>query len=251
MAAMPFLWLLLVIAHQGVQQHAGTITPAQVESGSRLYSANCFACHGANGDQVPGTDFRRSIYRRGSFDEDLVRAINQGIPGTAMVPVKLGVSEVADVIAYLRSMSEYKVAASKAGSAERGKQVFEKMDCGGCHRVNGRGAALGLELGRIGAVRNGDVLERILMDATRSAPPHRVVRAVTAKGRAINGRRLNEDTFTIQLVDEQDRLVSLVKSELRELVVVKTWRMPTYRDKMSAAEAEDLLAYLIALKGKS
>ena len=39
---------------------------------------------------------------------------------------------------------------------------------------------------------------------------------MTRDGRTIRGRRLNEDTYTVQLIDEQERLVSLIKADLRE-----------------------------------
>ena len=48
-------------------------------------------------------------------------------------------------------------------------------------------------------------------------PINRPVRAVTQDGRTIRGRRLNEDTYTVQLIDEQERLVSLVKADLQRV----------------------------------
>jgi hypothetical protein len=51
------------------------------------------------------------------------------------------------------------------------------------------------------------------------------------------------------LIDEQERLVSLTKSELREFTVLKTTTMPSYKDKFSAQEQADVEAYLLSLKG--
>ena len=65
----------------------------------------------------------------------------------------------------------------------------------------------------------------------------------------INGRRLNEDTYTVQLIDEQERLVSLTKSDLREYTVLKTTPMPSYKDQFSAQQLADLEAYLLSLRG--
>jgi mono/diheme cytochrome c family protein len=75
------------------------------------------------------------------------------------------------------------------------------------------------------------------------------VRAVTRDGKVISGRRLNEDTYTVQLIDEQERLVSLDKAGLREYTVVKTSSMPSYKDKLTSEELSDLVAYLRSLKG--
>ena len=80
-------------------------------------------------------------------------------------------------------------------------------------------------------------------------PVNRPVRAVTLDGKVINGRRLNEDTYSVQLIDEQEHLVSLQKSELREYDVLKTTSMPSYKDKLSAQELADLEAYMLSLKG--
>ena len=75
------------------------------------------------------------------------------------------------------------------------------------------------------------------------------MRAVTKDGKVITGRRLNEDTYTVQLIDSQERLVSLAKADLKEYAVIKTSPMPSYRDKLSAQELADLVAYLLSLKG--
>jgi hypothetical protein len=65
----------------------------------------------------------------------------------------------------------------------------------------------------------------------------------------INGRRLNEDTYTVQLIDEQEHLVSLTKADLREYTVLKSTPMPSYKDKFSSQELADLEAYLLSLRG--
>ena len=65
----------------------------------------------------------------------------------------------------------------------------------------------------------------------------------------INGRRLNEDTFTVQIIDDQERLVSLSKSDLREYTLLTTSSMPSYQGKFSSSELADLVTYLLSLKG--
>jgi len=80
-------------------------------------------------------------------------------------------------------------------------------------------------------------------------PANRPVHAVTRDWKTINGRRLNEDTYTVQLIDEQEHLVSLTKADLREYTVLKSTSMPSYKDKFSAQELADLEAYLLSLRG--
>jgi putative heme-binding domain-containing protein len=116
--------------------------------------------------------------------------------------------------------------------------------------VKGKGSRRGPDLTAIGTIRPADLIQQSLVDPARGLVPiNRPVRAVTKDGQVVSGRRLNEDTFTVQLADEQGRLVSLVKAELREFTVLTESRMPSYRDKLTAAELDDLLSYLLSLKG--
>jgi hypothetical protein len=75
------------------------------------------------------------------------------------------------------------------------------------------------------------------------------VRAVLRDGTVVNGRRLNEDTFTIQLIDEHERLRSLERSELRDYEIATESLMKSYEDVLSEQERADLVAYLLSLKG--
>src|SRR5205823_5046544 len=106
------------------------------------------------------------------------------------------------------------------------------------------------DLSNIGAIRTVDALQRSLLDPTASMRPiNRPVRAVTRDGRVVTGRRLNEDTYTVQLIDDRGSLVSLVKGELREYTVAKSSPMPSSKDTLRREELADLLAYLLSLKG--
>ena len=74
------------------------------------------------------------------------------------------------------------------------------------------------------------------------------VRAVTADGRQITGARVDEDTFTIQIRDDDASIYSFRKDELKELH--KDWGkspMPSYRGVFSQSELDDVIAYLSAL----
>jgi mono/diheme cytochrome c family protein len=66
----------------------------------------------------------------------------------------------------------------------------------------------------------------------------------------INGRRLNEDTYTVQLLDDQERLVSLTKGDLREYRILTASPMPAYNDRLTQDELADVVAYLLSLKGR-
>jgi putative heme-binding domain-containing protein len=101
-------------------------------------------------------------------------------------------------------MSVYNTKPAK-GDAARGKTIFEgKGDCLSCHRVNGNGSRVAPDLSEVGAVRAPDAIERALIDSTSiMIPINRSIRAVTRSGKVITGRRLNEDTYTVQIIDSE------------------------------------------------
>ena len=80
-------------------------------------------------------------------------------------------------------------------------------------------------------------------------PRNRSIRAVGHDGAEYSGRRLNEDTYTVQLIDENERLVSLVKDDLSEYTVITTSPMPSYAETLTEQERADVLAFLLTLKG--
>jgi hypothetical protein len=81
-------------------------------------------------------------------------------------------------------------------------------------------------------------------------PINRPVRVVSKDGTTIAGRRLNEDTYTVQIIDEREKLHSLLKADIKELTISTTSPMPSYRGKLSDGELADVLAYLLTLKGQ-
>ena len=236
----------------GSQQHAGSYTTADVEAGARLYSAHCFSCHGADGALVPSVDLRRGVFRLGSSDEDISRTIARGIPGTAMTPQKFTAPELHALVAYVRSMRDFGARAVVLGDPGKGAALIEEKGCLSCHRIRGTGGLFASDLTEIGATRSAEALQRALEDTSNTvAAARRFIRAVAADGRAITGRRLNEDTFTVQLLDDRGELVSLVKSELREYSVSKTSPRPTGKDTLTTEERAHLTAFLSGLKGTS
>lgn len=230
---------------------AQTYAQADIQYGARLYAEQCTLCHGATGDVVAGVDLRANRFKRSTTDNELRNVISNGVPGTAMVSFKFAPPELTAVIAYLRNMRDFDSKTTLIGDPARGRVVFEgKGECARCHRVNGKGPRVAPDLSDIGAIRTPDALRRVIVDPeAQLRPANRSVRAVTQDGKVITGRRLNEDTYTVQLIDEQERLVSLVKANLRDYGLIKGTSMPAYGDKLAPDELADLLAYLLSLKG--
>src|SRR5438132_1116644 len=224
---------------------------ADVEAGFNLYNANCITCHSANGDSIPGVNLRTNQFRRAATDADLNRLIQTGIPGTAMPPGRYTTADLAGLVAYIRSMRDFDTIAPGRGDAVHGQTIFEeKGNCTSCHRVNGKGSRVAPDLNDIGAIRSPDALRRSLMDPTGSMLPlNRYVRAVTRDGKVITGRRLNEDTYTVQLIDTEEPLVSLIKSHLREYAVLKTSALPSYTETRTSGELDGVVAQLRSPQG--
>ena len=239
-------------AAQTTALHPGEYAPADIAYGSRIYDAQCTTCHGANGDGVGGVDLRSGKFRNATTDQDLTRVITTGIQGTGMLAFKFDPSEITGIIAYIRNMNSFDRGSVKAGDAGRGRTVFDsKGACARCHRVGMQGSRVAPDLSDIGAARSPASLMRSLTEPTSQMMPiNRPVHIVTRDGKVINGRRLNEDTYTVQMIDDQEKLISLTKSDLREFAILTTSPMPSYRDRLTQDEIADVVAYLLSLKGR-
>jgi len=230
----------------------GPYSQADIQVGARVFAAQCVVCHGSTGSLVAGVDLRSGRFKRASNDAELMETVTEGIKGTAMPAFTFTPAELTGVIAYLRNMREFNAGAAAQGNADRGKTIFDGSGrCATCHRVNGKGPRVAPDLSRVGSLRTADTLERaVVAPASALNFEYRSIRAVTRDGRAITGRRLNEDTYTVQLIDEQERLVSLTKADLREYTVIEKPSMPAYKGTLSSQDISDVVAYLLTLRGQ-
>jgi putative heme-binding domain-containing protein len=244
-------WLVASGAARSAAQDHGEVSPAVLEAGARVYFSQCAGCHGPDGDRVSGIDLRRQQFRRASSDDDLARAIAGGVPGTGMPPTALPQTELRAVIAFIRSSFAATARPVKAGNASAGKAIVEGTgECLTCHRINARGSRVAPDLSDIGSARAADALYRSLTDPTSGMMPiNRPVRITMKDGRTFNGRRLNEDTYTVQIIDEKERLYSLAKADMKALVVETKSPMPSYVGKLTGEQISDVIAYLLTLKG--
>jgi len=223
-----------------------------IDRGAGIYAANCVVCH-ADGAGVPGVDLRAGQFRRAATDQDLVGIIHNGIPGSAMpAHPDFSNSDLIAIVAYVRNMRDYNSKPVKLGDIARGKALFEgEGGCLNCHRVNGKGSHVALDLSSAGAIHPAAFLQRALLDPESTAaemPESHILRAVKKNGDVITGRRLNEDTFTIQLIDNHEHLVSLEKADLRSLTILQGTSMPSLSGKFTDDQISDLVAYLASLK---
>lgn len=245
------LGVTVALAQGSVPRFDNPYASADIAYGAAVYAEKCVTCHGVQGDAIGGVNLRSGTFRNAVIDRDLERFIRNGSPA-GMPPFALDAADMAGVVAYLRNMNAFDAASVKSGDQARGRAiVLGKGGCTECHRIDASGSRVGPNLSDIAATRSAGSLQRSLVDpSSQMMPINRPVRVVTKAGATISGRRLNEDTYTLQIIDDHETLHSLVKADLREFTISNTSPMPSYKGKLSDEEIGDVLAYLLSLKGR-
>ena len=246
--------------------------PKAAKLGEFQFRVNCAFCHGlgAKGGGR-GPDLTKARHRHGNTDEELFNIINEGIPGTAMPAngttqqgVGMTDAEIWQVITYIRS-AEVKTAEQVHGNAARGKELFYgSAACGTCHMVEGKGGRLGPDLSGTGASRTVDfIVESIRKPSRRLAQgileagkefsqEYESVTVVDADGKKFQGVVLNEDSFTLQMMDMREQLHSFEKDKLRSFEKSRESLMPVYDEKtLAGKDVQDIVAFLLSVGEKS
>ena len=241
------------------------LTPEDLKRGERLFQGHCAACHGPRGNGGRGANLARPTLPQAPDDEALFHVIQDGIERTEMPGAwQMTNREVWQTAAFVRTLGQ-RAEEKIAGNAARGERVYvAKGKCESCHMIRGEGGRLGPELSRIGLGRSASFLRAYLLDPGANLPESsfqdrdpssptgsfQVVLLVTRDGRRIEGVHLNEDTFSIQIRDLTDRVLSFWKKELREWKIEKGKSlMPAFRGVFTPEELDDLVAYLVSLRG--
>jgi putative heme-binding domain-containing protein len=221
-----------------------------VAAGLRLYGAQCQLCHGANGDTVAGVNLRLGRFRRAVTDDDLAQVVAKGVP-PAMPAFSFSADETRGVIAFIRAGFDPAGTAVKVGNIDRGQTLFSgRGGCTTCHRVSGTGPRAAPDLSDIGNLRTPAALQRSMLDPTTAMLPiNRPVTIVTTAGKTLRGRRLNEDTYSVQLVTEAGELATVEKKDVKSMDRGKASPMPSMAKALTGDEVADLVAYLISLRG--
>jgi len=244
----------------GQESQTAQASPADPEQGKRLFEQNCSACHGADAGGGDGPDLHGVPASLG--DPTVQNIIRRGIPGTAM-PGSSTVSEkeAANIVAYLRTMDSTIASGVATGDPQKGKALYNSSGCLACHMIAGQGGSIGPDLTRIGAMRGATNLKARLQDPGANLPrvgdgpfgskwtQYLMYRAIEQDGRVVEGVRVGEDSFTIVLKDASGKFHGFWKPELRSLEKEpgKSF-MPRFKATLSAAQLDDLVAYLMSLK---
>src|SRR6266849_4670809 len=219
--------------------------PEDVASGRELFQKFCTACHGGNAKGGRGPDLTSGRWRSGGSDADILRNILAGIPNTEMPAFPMRAREGEQIVAYLRSLGGTAPAETPKGDPVAGRALFfGSAGCGRCHMFGGQGGRLGPDLGLPmgGGRRPVNVREAILNPDESLRRNYETVEVRLSNGRLLRGVLKNEDTFSLQIMDEKEQLHMLLKSDVKQIDKPHKSLMPTPH--LTAAELEDVLAFL-------
>lgn len=259
--------LTLLMAVQVVAQdapaEAGADGKAQGDpgAGESLFELNCSNCHGIDAGGDDGPDLRGAPGRLG--DAAVANIVMRGIRGTAMPGFnELKEQDASAIVAYLHTFDAATTGPVK-GDPESGAALYQASGCPACHMIRGQGGNIGPELSRIGAMRGPTNLKNRLIDPGANLPQngtgfystkwslYLLFRAVDKDGNTIEGMRSGENSFVIVLQDINGKFHALWKPDLRSLEQVPGGSlMPSFKEKLSPAQMDDVVAYLMTLKGQ-
>jgi cytochrome c oxidase cbb3-type subunit 3 len=239
--------------------------PVAIEEGRIQFRQWCGQCHGRDATGgAKGPDLAFGRLRHGDTDERLYDTIVNGVLGTQMPANDLSEQETWRIVAFLRSLPP-PAAGGVRGDAQAGEKLFwGAAKCSTCHMVGGRGGRRGPDLSRVGASRpSGFVAESIrepslhlterMAGAEFGTSPIRFAAATLTpkQGDEVVGLLVNEDNFSIVVMDENEAIRSYRKKDLQGVRLSPTSLMPAYDEEaLSATELQDLLAYMDGLRGQ-
>jgi putative heme-binding domain-containing protein len=237
------------------------LNEADFITGQEVFQVQCARCHGMLGEGGEGPNLTRATLRYAANDTLLMSVIRNGISGTGM-PGSWQMSEphLLRVAAYVSKLGVL-AQESLPGDPEAGEVVYQtKGNCASCHILAGKGKGVGPELTSVGQRRNADYLRQSVINPDLDQPKvyarrtgtlnaFLTVRAVSEYG-TYEGLRINEDEFSVQLRDISGRVFSFDKAKLTSYEKAFGHSlMPGYGAALNPQEVDDVVSYLMTLKG--
>ncbi len=163
---------------------------------------------------------------------------------------RLNADAVWRLVSYVRSVARHD-AETVPGDVAAGEKVFwGKGACGQCHRVGGKGSGIGPDLTRAGRQRSLKYLRSSVMTPDSDITPgYGTVKVVQKDGKTISGVERSIDNFSVQLMDLSGKYHSFVREDVISIARESRSLMPSYGTVFSESEMNDLLAYLLSLRG--
>ena len=260
------LFSLLFSPHVAAQDAPATASATEKvkgdpSTGKSLFEQNCSICHGIDAGGQEGPDLHGVPVDLG--DAAVENIIKRGIRGTAMPGFyEFKAKDTADIVAFLHTY-DADTSGPVIGDPKAGAALYKSSGCSTCHMIHGQGGSIGPELTRIGRMRGPTNLKNRLIDPGANLPQngtgffsskwtmYLLYRAVDKDGHTIVGMRTGETSFVIVLKDINGKLHALRKPDLRSLQKVPGGSlMPSFKNTLTSAQMDDLVAYLMTLKGQ-
>lgn len=220
---------------------------AALAHGKQLYSYYCVFCHGMDGVSGRGAQLASTYRKHGSSDREMYRTIADGVPGTEMSGHWIDEDEIWKIVLFVRQFEAGAAAKRCAapGDAARGESIFNGK--GGCRNCHSKTSRLGPDLTGIGASRSIEHLRESIVEPDKAiSRAYRVARLKTVNGESVRGILLNQDEYTVHVLDAAERIRSFRRTQLAELALPKESPMPSYAKTLQASEIDDVLAFLCA-----
>jgi PQQ-dependent dehydrogenase (methanol/ethanol family) len=234
-----FVWLLICGPSFVMAQDS-----SEVAAGRKLFQSLCTSCHGESAKGGRGPNLATGDFRWGRSDEAILKNILQGVPGTPMPAFPMSQSDGKSVVAYLRSLRTNGTAEKLHGDSEAGRKLFfGSAKCSQCHMIGGRGGRLGPDLSSIGDERAVSEIREAIVDPDKSLRRgYETVIVRLRSGQLLRGVKKNEDTFSIQIMDEHEHLHMFLKRDLEEINTPHKSLMPAIR--LVTEDLDNVIAFL-------
>lgn len=241
---MLFLFLIIALLTAGASAALSQQPDSQrIEQGRRAFERSCTACHGQNAKGGRGPDLTGKL-NRGALESEIIENIISGIAGTQMPAFPMTVDDARSIVDYLRSLKTGGPDLPVTGNAGAGQQLFfGRASCSRCHMYRGHGGRLGPDLTFIGEAKTVRELQRII-----SQPHQELVQGFETvevrlhDGGQLRGVRKNEDTFSIQMMDEKEKLHLLLKKDVASVRLPGQSLMPEAA--IAGSQMNNVIAFL-------
>jgi putative membrane-bound dehydrogenase-like protein len=191
----------------------------------------------------------RDVYFSAADCEDLAEhallALGQPFAGNPKVTtIQLTVPRPTTIVAWRDFLMQ------RQGNAAAGERVFfhsKGPRCFACHRIDGRGEAVGPDLSHIGSAMKRDKLVESILEPSKEIAPAFVTWLITTRdGKQHTGVIVEEGAHsTLTIADTQGKLTVLKITDIEERVAQATSIMPAeLHAQMTRQEFLDLLAFL-------
>lgn len=144
---------------------------------------------------------------------------------------------------------DYSVVLERDGVAQQGREIFTRLQCAQCHRLENTGGELGppVEAFAKKHLQPRAMLDAIVRPSAEMDPAFRTHRVVTTDGAILSGRIISQSDDVVVLLSENNKRLEIAQDDIEERTLSRLSIMPEYLlQGISPQDAADLLAFLQA-----